>query len=127
MKAEHGSNLIYLFCLFFFPSNFEALSRCQGDCDSDDECDKGHYCFFRDENEVIPGCTTTQEKGLSGIDFCVAITYVPGEATVYENGLILSTGLTSRIIATKKLTVQYDIGGESNETFHSNPDGKNQI
>ena len=109
--------------MFCFSLIYLALSQCQGDCDSDDECDEGLFCFFRNENEVIPGCAG-QENALPGIDFCVAITYVPGEATVYENGLILSTGLTSRIIATKNLTVQYDIGGESNETFHSAPDGK---
>ena len=36
------------------------------------------------------------------------VTYVPGEATVRENGLLLSTGLTSRIIATMNTKVQYD-------------------
>ena len=52
------------------------------------------------------------------------MTYKPGEATVYENGLLLSTGLTSRIIATKDTKVQYEMGGQSSENFHSAPDGK---
>jgi hypothetical protein len=52
------------------------------------------------------------------------VTYVPGEATVFENGLLLSTGLTSRIIATKHETVQYDTGGRSGAHFHTAPDGK---
>jgi len=51
------------------------------------------------------------------------VTYRPGEATVFENGLLLSTGLTSRIIATKYEKVEYDIGGQSAEYFHSAPDG----
>jgi hypothetical protein len=52
------------------------------------------------------------------------VTYVPDEATVYENGLLLSTGLTSRIIATTDTKVQYDTVGESSEYFHRFPDGK---
>ena len=55
------------------------------------------------------------------------VTYVPGEATVRENGLLLSTGLTSRIIATKNTKVQYDVGGESSEFFHTAPDGKKRL
>jgi hypothetical protein len=51
------------------------------------------------------------------------VTYVPGEATISQNGLLLSTGLTSRIIATKETRVQYDTGGQSAETFHVAPDG----
>lgn len=51
------------------------------------------------------------------------MTYAPGEATVYENGLLLSTGLTSRIIATRNKKVVYDTGERSNATFHTVPDG----
>jgi len=66
---------------------------------------------------------------VSGTDYChIApsngeVTYVPGEATVYENGLLLSTGLQSRIIATKDQLVGYETGGQSSETFHEAPDG----
>jgi secreted PhoX family phosphatase len=37
--------------------------------------------------------------------------------------LKLSTGLTSRIIATKNTKVQYDTGGQSTVNFHTAPDG----
>jgi len=126
------------------PETAFPLGLCQGDCDSHDECQEGLYCMQRSADEEVPGCTGT---AIYGTDYCVApatgsptitsspttppveggLTYVPGEATVYENGLLLSTGLTSRIIATKNTKVQYHNGGESSENFHSAPDGKNQI
>ena len=126
------------------PEDAFPLARCQGDCDSDDECQEGLYCMQRSADEEVPGCIGTATYGT---DYCVAaatgsptitssptkapveggVTYVPGEATVNENGLLLSTGLTSRIIATKNTKVQYHNGGESSENFHSAPDGKKQI
>ena len=126
------------------PETAFPLGLCQGDCDSHDDCQEGLYCMQRSADEEVPGCTGT---AIYGTDYCVApatgsptitpspttppveggLTYVPGEATVYENGLLLSTGLTSRIIATKNTKVQYHNGGESSENFHSAPDGKNQI
>jgi hypothetical protein len=107
-------------------------------------------CSQRSGIQAVPGCSGA---GQSGKDYCYdpnpdsspttaptsvgqrtgppvitpppgTVTYVPGEATVYENGLLLSTGLTSRIIATKNTKVQYDTVGESSEDFHSAPDGK---
>jgi hypothetical protein len=90
-------------------------------------------CTQRSGIEDVPGCIGS---GVSGWNYCYdpnpgataapgTVTYVPGEATVYEKGLLLSTGLTSRIIATMDYPVQYDIGGQSIEKFHSAPDGKN--
>lgn len=50
-------------------------------------------------------------------------TYIPGLLSVQENGLILSTGLTSRIIARSKEAVVYSNGSRSKTKFHKNPDG----
>jgi hypothetical protein len=108
-------------------------------------------CFQRDSTEAVPGCSG---EGQSRKDYCYdpnpdssptaapidpnsgppvdtlppgTVTYIPGEATVFEFGLLLSTGLTSRKLATKGETVKYDIVGESNELFHKAPDGKYQF
>ena len=51
------------------------------------------------------------------------MTYKPGDLTVSENGLILSTGLRSRIIATAGRKVKYANGKSSDERFHNYPDG----
>jgi hypothetical protein len=46
----------------------------------------------------------------------------PSRITVNENGLLLSTGLPSRIIAQAGKPVQYDPGGSSSVEFHKDPD-----
>ena len=54
----------------------------------------------------------------------LAITYFPGNLNVQQNGLLLSQGLTSTIIARKGNTVSYTSGlGKSKASFHSYPDG----
>lgn len=50
------------------------------------------------------------------------IAFNPGDLTVRENGLLLSTGLTSRLLATTEQRVRYDTGGQSSEVFHRLPD-----
>jgi hypothetical protein len=136
---EVPSNYLWEFGDNGQPETAFPLGLCQGDCDNDDECQEGLVCMQRSGNEAVPGC---DGAGETGTDYCVAaptpsptftrsptrtpvegLTYVPGEATVYENGLVLSTGLTSRIIATKNTKVQYHNGGQSSENFHSAPDG----
>ena len=52
-----------------------------------------------------------------------AVVCLKGDLTVEQNGLILSTGLSSRIIATSGEKVSYADGSESADDFHSNPDG----
>jgi Bacterial protein of unknown function (DUF839) len=49
--------------------------------------------------------------------------YIPGELTVFKEGLRLSTGLDVRKIAIKDQPVQYANGGKSSVNFHANPDG----
>ena len=80
-------------------------------------------CYLQPETGWVPGCLGFAD---AGIHFCYEAinTYSPGALAVPQNGLLLSIGLTSRIIATKLEKVQYDIGGVSTESFHSNPDGR---
>lgn len=51
-----------------------------------------------------------------------SVTFVPGELTVQENGLLLSTGLASKLIGTKGTLVSYHNGGQSATPFHLDPD-----
>jgi len=44
------------------------LGLCEGDCDSDSECEAGLVCFQRDGFETIPGCSG---NGISAYDYCV--------------------------------------------------------
>jgi len=104
--------------------------KCQGNCNGDDSnCASGMECFARNNEESVPGCVTGGSGDISGADYCHIpppngeVTYVPGEATIYENGLLLSTGLQSRIIATTGQPVSYGAGGQSSESFHKAPDG----
>ena len=50
-------------------------------------------------------------------------TYFPGKLSVEQNGLVLSEGLTSRVIAVSGMPVLYSNGDQSIIPFHSNPDG----
>jgi hypothetical protein len=48
-------------------AGFEFLTRCQGDCDIDDHCAPGLFCFQVNRGgSVIPGC-----NGTHGSDFCL--------------------------------------------------------
>ncbi|CAJ1960342.1 unnamed protein product [Cylindrotheca closterium] len=46
------------------------FSECQGDCDSDLDCEDGLECFQRDEFESVPGCSCG-EIDPSRSDYCV--------------------------------------------------------
>lgn len=50
-------------------------------------------------------------------------TYIPGNLTTLKADLLLSDGLDARIIAITDQKVPYDLGGWSEELFHSRPDG----
>ncbi len=50
-------------------------------------------------------------------------TYIPGLLTVEENNLILSSGLTSKVIAQSNRHVKFSNGMRSKTKFHENPDG----
>ena len=99
----------------------------------------------------IPGCVTGGAGDVSGANYCYEkpangpVSYVPGDLSVEQNGLRLSKGLSSKIIARTGSTVEYtggvdnvriqssqifhktggfdNLGVQSNEIFHENPDG----
>eukprot|EP00980_Cylindrotheca_fusiformis_P000335 scaffold82_cov111-Cylindrotheca_fusiformis.AAC.3 len=48
------------------------LSLCQGDCDSDVDCQDGLECFQRTGGMDVPGCSGGQQD-LSGTDYCIMI------------------------------------------------------
>jgi hypothetical protein len=50
------------------------------------------------------------------------VTYIPGNLTVYENGLILSEGLTAKIIGNSSQPLTYVDGRKSDIPFHILPD-----
>ncbi|KAL7472623.1 hypothetical protein ACHAXS_012985 [Conticribra weissflogii] len=41
--------------------------KCFGDCDNDDECEKGLFCYRRAGFELVPGCAG---QGVQGRDYC---------------------------------------------------------
>lgn len=45
------------------------LQKCEGDCDSDNECAESLVCMQRNGNEPVPGCTGLTQARYS-IDFC---------------------------------------------------------
>ena len=48
-------------------AGFVALTRCQGDCDNDDHCAAGLFCFQVNKGDsAFPGC-----NNLAGSDYCV--------------------------------------------------------
>ena len=51
------------------------------------------------------------------------ITYQPGNLSVSQNGLQLSKGLKSKIVATSGNLVAYTNGETSDNPFHMHPDG----
>jgi hypothetical protein len=51
------------------------------------------------------------------------ITYVPGKLSTLANGLLISEGLQSRIIATSGERVAFANGKKSKDDFHFEPDG----
>ena len=79
--------------------------------------------------EEVEGC---RGEGILGWNYCYddgwdvdKIIYLPGHGSVHQNGLLLSQGLRSRVIATSGTAVSFDIGvGQSSiERFHRRPDG----
>lgn len=49
------------------PASAFPLGECQGECDSDDECDFGLLCFKRTDHTQIPNC---EGRGDYGRDYC---------------------------------------------------------
>ena len=53
------------------PSEVFPLGLCQGDCDSDDECEGDLVCFQREAYQAVPGCSGGESED-KGLDFCVS-------------------------------------------------------
>lgn len=75
-SSTRSSNLVrrYLQSLTFAgdngsPSSVFPLGMCEGDCDSDADCENGLYCFQRSGTEAVPGCGG-DTRAHSGKDFC---------------------------------------------------------
>jgi hypothetical protein len=102
--------------------------KCTGWCSSDADCASGLSCYIRVGNQPITGCVTGGNGDVSNTNYCYTVprhgpvTFIPGEFTVSENGLSLSTGLTSRLIASSGSKVTYENGGKSALLYHSKPD-----
>ena len=44
------------------------ISRCEGDCDLNDNCAEGLQCYERTGDEPIPGCSGTPRNSF---DYCI--------------------------------------------------------
>jgi hypothetical protein len=44
--------------------------QCQGDCDSDDDCEQGLQCFQRSSSEKVPGCDAGGNGDVAHYDYC---------------------------------------------------------
>ncbi len=104
-------------------------SKCEGPCSESTTCENGLTCFSRSGSEPVPGCVRGSVGDIADVNYCYedpggSVTYIPGDLSKTENGLVLSTGLTAKIIATEGQKVQYTgpNGGSSSVNFHADPD-----
>lgn len=74
----------------------------------------GCNCYLGSSENVF---NTTEVANVA-----TTITYRPGALSVSENGLLLSRGLTSKIIAKTDEFVTYKDGSRSAIRFHDQPD-----
>lgn len=96
------------------------------DDDNGDYNDEG-FVFVTQVAPSAPPVSTLEPSARptesSDMRFTTNVTYVPGELSVWENGLVLSTGLRSKLIATSGERVEFADEGMSNRDFHEHPDG----
>eukprot|EP00492_Amphilonche_elongata_P001588 TRINITY_DN19_c0_g1_i5.p1 TRINITY_DN19_c0_g1~~TRINITY_DN19_c0_g1_i5.p1 ORF type:complete len:931 (+),score=175.89 TRINITY_DN19_c0_g1_i5:289-2793(+) len=59
--------------------------ECEGDCDSDADCDAGLRCFKRDNDESIPGCAAGGEGDKHGHDYCYFADPLENEQTYVDD------------------------------------------
>jgi hypothetical protein len=76
------------------PASKYPLKRCEGDCDSDADCESNLVCRQRSAYEVVPGC---QGLGAEAFDYCgpvrgrvVAIGDLHGVGHATRNALLLT-------------------------------------
>jgi hypothetical protein len=57
------------------PAGQTKLGQCEGDCDSDNDCQPGLYCYQRDSSSDVPfGCSAGGKGDIPKHDYCVAKT-----------------------------------------------------
>jgi hypothetical protein len=125
------------------PADKLPLGLCEGDCDSDAQCQSGLVCLQRGPYDPIPGCTGVDA---SKTDYCILPqpigeeesndseganeqeatndpnAYIPGKLATNKVGLLLSQGLDARLVAISGEDVEYANGGLSAVPFHGRPD-----
>ena len=109
-------------------SDISPCTTCEGPCSTNSDCEAELVCFQRSGSQSVPGCVTGGSGDVRDANYCHEEftngmpTYVPGDLTKRENGLLLSTGLSARIIAQTGSKVSYANGGRSESNFHVDPD-----
>jgi hypothetical protein len=63
-----------------YPGYAYPLKKCQGDCDSDDDCELGLFCQQRFSNESVAGCTGLRTAAMYEVDIC----YDPDDRLVFN-------------------------------------------
>ena len=56
---------------------------CEGDCDSDSDCQPGLRCFQRDDTDSVPGCAGGGSDDNSDVDYCIMSDCPNGEDGYY--------------------------------------------
>ena len=64
--APAGSK--FLVDLGWSPTTSYPLSECEGDCDTDTQCQLGLKCHHRNDQSAVPGCFGA---GTSALDYCI--------------------------------------------------------
>lgn len=102
--------------------------ECEGHCVNDSHCRSTLTCLVRSGSGPVPGCVTGYEGDVPGNNYCYEdigadIQYLPGQPGPRMHGMILSQGLSAKLIATKSEQVSLYPTGKSAQTFHTAPDG----
>ena len=68
------------------PGNTFPLGECEGDCDSDNDCEGEFVCFQRDAGDPVPGCYVGNGDSLNNhYDYCVRPqTYVSSNQLAFK-------------------------------------------
>jgi len=109
------------------------LGLCQGECDTDEDCAEGLYCFQRDAYEPVPGCGNkpTGAGFDTRADYCVqgpnpaddsdmTITEAPEEDTFLEGDTQTGTASPSFAV-TEDATVQLTLTESVEEASNMEP------
>ena len=77
-------------------TNVFPLTRCQGDCDYDSDCEDGLTCFQRSSQDPVPGCQDGGEGFFSSVDYCILPIEEPTEVPMM-NVTEAATNMTNAI------------------------------